>query len=207
MNSNDRIRGQLNMTEIYTNGYDWGNDGTTSLLRSTAAGVGCGVNLLGSGTVGHVIGGAGSVIQTQASATQTINYATGFLSSITQTNLGNGHANNIGDARLFAGFILPATGAVTRAIGLHTTSGWVTTSGGGSVGSKYVVLNEDSTTAIQTNGPVNISNVLTVGNYASGSLPSGTIGSVIAISSNGGKLAYWDTTNSRWSYVFDNSAV
>jgi hypothetical protein len=48
---------------------------------------------------------------------------------------------------------------------------------------------------------------MTVGNYASGSLPSGAVGSVIAINNAGGKLAYWDTTNSRWSYVFDNSAV
>lgn len=36
---------------------------------------------------------------------------------------------------------------------------------------------------------------------------TGSVGQVRAISDQGGKLAYWDTTNSRWSYVHDNSAV
>lgn len=36
---------------------------------------------------------------------------------------------------------------------------------------------------------------------------TGTVGSVVAVTDGGGKLAYWDTSNSRWSYVFDNSAV
>ena len=35
----------------------------------------------------------------------------------------------------------------------------------------------------------------------------GTAGATVCISDAGGKLAYWDTTNSRWSYIFDNSAV
>ena len=42
---------------------------------------------------------------------------------------------------------------------------------------------------------------------SSGKPASGAAGDMIAISNNGGKLAYWDTTNNRWSYVFDNSAV
>jgi len=36
---------------------------------------------------------------------------------------------------------------------------------------------------------------------------TGAVGAVAAVSDQGGKLAYWDTSNSRWSYVFDNSAV
>lgn len=36
---------------------------------------------------------------------------------------------------------------------------------------------------------------------------TGSVGAVAAVSDQGGKLAYWDTSNSRWSYVFDNSAV
>jgi hypothetical protein len=36
---------------------------------------------------------------------------------------------------------------------------------------------------------------------------SGSVGQTVAVNDDGGKLAYWDTTNSRWSYVFDNSAV
>jgi hypothetical protein len=36
---------------------------------------------------------------------------------------------------------------------------------------------------------------------------TGTVGQFIAVSDTGGRLAYWDDTNARWSYVFDNSAV
>lgn len=38
---------------------------------------------------------------------------------------------------------------------------------------------------------------------------TGVIGqiAVVSNSSPGGMLAFWDTTNNRWSYVFDNSAV
>jgi hypothetical protein len=36
---------------------------------------------------------------------------------------------------------------------------------------------------------------------------TGQGGQVAAVDDNGGKLAFWDTTNNRWSYVFDNSAV
>ena len=36
---------------------------------------------------------------------------------------------------------------------------------------------------------------------------TGSVGQVAAVTDQGGKLAYWDTTNTRWSYVHDNSAV
>jgi len=36
---------------------------------------------------------------------------------------------------------------------------------------------------------------------------TGQVGWVAAVGDNGGKLAYWDSGNNRWSYVFDNSAV
>jgi hypothetical protein len=36
---------------------------------------------------------------------------------------------------------------------------------------------------------------------------TGAVGYVAVVSDNGGKMAYWDLTNTRWSYVFDNSAV
>jgi hypothetical protein len=42
--------------------------------------------------------------------------------------------------------------------------------------------------------------------YGTGSLPAGVPGKLITISGSG-KLAYWDVTNSRWSYVNDGSAV
>jgi len=39
---------------------------------------------------------------------------------------------------------------------------------------------------------------------------AGLVGSMVAISDSpkvGGRIAFWDTTNNRWSYVSDNSAV
>ena len=40
-------------------------------------------------------------------------------------------------------------------------------------------------------------------------LITGNVGWTVAVSDStpGGKHAYWDTTNSRWSYVSDDSAV
>lgn len=36
---------------------------------------------------------------------------------------------------------------------------------------------------------------------------TGSAGMIVAVSDAGGKPAYWDTTNNRWSYIHDNSAV
>jgi hypothetical protein len=36
---------------------------------------------------------------------------------------------------------------------------------------------------------------------------TGTVGMMAAVSDAGGKLAYWDTTNTRWSFVIDGTAV
>jgi hypothetical protein len=57
-----------------------------------------------------------------------------------------------------------------------------------------------------------VTNGLIVGSYtaANASLVSGVVGAIVAITNSptvGGRLAFWDTTNSRWSYVSDNSAV
>lgn len=55
------------------------------------------------------------------------------------------------------------------------------------------------------NDPVSTVPVYTI----AGKPVSGAVGQMIAISDSvpGGKLAYWDTTNSRWSYVSNDSAV
>jgi hypothetical protein len=48
-------------------------------------------------------------------------------------------------------------------------------------------------------------------NYTAAGKPvSGAVGQLICISNSptvGGRMAFWDTTNARWSYVSDNSAV
>jgi hypothetical protein len=55
------------------------------------------------------------------------------------------------------------------------------------------------------------SGILKVGSYTASTLRAitATIGSMASVidSTPGGKIAFWDTTNSRWSYISDNSAV
>jgi hypothetical protein len=36
---------------------------------------------------------------------------------------------------------------------------------------------------------------------------TGQVGQVVAVSDTGGRLAFWDSANTRWSFVYDNSAV
>jgi hypothetical protein len=57
----------------------------------------------------------------------------------------------------------------------------------------------------------NYSGILKVGAYTESALRAitGTVGSMASVSNStpGGKIAFWDTTNNRWSYISDNSAV
>jgi len=72
-----------------------------------------------------------------------------------------------------------------------------------------------TTGALVVTGGVGIGGNLHVGgitflhSYTASNLTAvtGAVGAVASVSDQGGKLAYWDTSNSRWSYVFDNSAV
>jgi hypothetical protein len=57
----------------------------------------------------------------------------------------------------------------------------------------------------------NYSGILKVGAYTATALRAitGSIGSMASVSNSvpGGRIAFWDTTNNRWSYISDNSAV
>ena len=74
---------------------------------------------------------------------------------------------------------------------------------------------QDYTATLLTNGlgwPVVLQyqdDVVTSPNYTATTARTiaGVIGQTIAISDNGGQMAYWDTTNSRWSYISSGSAV
>jgi hypothetical protein len=234
MLNNDRWRGQAADLDVALNTFTWGTMSTASRNAPVLVGQqgACTVGI--SGNVSHAVGQSGLVnINPAASSTITVQYATGQFVSMGITGQGTGAVANITNARLLGGALFSGntsiTGhAITNAMGLHITDGWATVTGV-TITNKYAILNEDSGSKIQTNGNLDVtgtttvgtlntgnvsttgnlsvSAVMTVGNYASGSLPSGAVGSVIAINDAGGKLAYWDTTNSRWSYVFDNSAV
>jgi hypothetical protein len=234
MRNSDRWRGQSAGLDVALNTFTWGTMTTASRNAPVLVGQqgACTVGI--SGNVSHAVGQSGIVaINPAASSTITAQYATGQFVSMGITGQGTGAVANITNARLLGGSLFSGntsiTGhTITNAIGLHITDAWATVTGV-TVTNKYAILNEDSGSKIQTNGNLDVtgtttvgtlntgnvsttgnlsvSAVMTVGNYASGSLPSGAVGSVIAINNAGGKLAYWDTTNSRWSYVFDNSAV
>ena len=100
-------------------------------------------------------------------------------------------------------------------ISLNSSNGNVTVSATGSTGTvQSVGLTSDTLTI--TGGPItSIGDIDVEFNkvpvYTIATKPgSGVVGMLIAISdspTNAGKMAYWDTTNTRWSYVSDDSAV
>lgn len=65
---------------------------------------------------------------------------------------------------------------------------------------------------ITVSGNLSVSGITQLSTYTSANIANivGSVGQMVAISDSptvGGRLAFWDTTNSRWSYVSDNSAV
>jgi hypothetical protein len=74
----------------------------------------------------------------------------------------------------------------------NTTTGALTIAGGVGIG-----------------GNIHIGGLTFVKSYTASNLTAitGSVGAVASVSDQSGKLAFWDTSNSRWSYVFDNSAV
>ena len=120
------------------------------------------------------------------------------------TSTGSITVTNTGVTRLNAG----------AGIALNAGNGNVTVSATGSTGTvQSVGLTSDTLTI--TGGPItSIGDIDVEFNkvpvYTIATKPgSGVVGQMIAISDSapGGKMAFWDTTNSRWSYVSDDSAV
>ena len=77
-----------------------------------------------------------------------------------------------------------------------------------SIDAKTITLNGNVTA---NNVSINTSGFMKLASYTSSALTAitGSIGWMAAVNNStpGGMLAYWDTTNARWSYVHDNSAV
>jgi hypothetical protein len=63
--------------------------------------------------------------------------------------------------------------------------------------------------AVGTTATVSTTMILPVYTVAGLTAITGVVGSIAVVSDStpGGMMAFWDTTNSRWSYVHDNSAV
>jgi hypothetical protein len=96
-------------------------------------------------------------------------------------------------------------------------SGNVSTAGLISATGNVIAGNVSTAGLISATGNITGNNIITNGLFlasvytaANLNLITGTVGSLAAVSNSptvGGRLAFWDTTNSRWSYVSDNTAV
>ena len=151
----------------------------TSASNNVVSGTVTSVNL----TAGAGVSVAGGPITSNGSITVT-------NTGVTRLNAGAGIALNAGNGNV----TVSATGSTGTVQSVGLTSNTLTVTGGPitSIGDIDVEFNKVPVYTIATK-PV-----------------SGVVGQLIAISdspTNGGKMAYWDTTNTRWSYVSSDSAV
>jgi len=90
--------------------------------------------------------------------------------------------------------------------------------GAGNVAGDFIIqgFNANSRLSITTNTianniSINSNNFMRVSQYTAAALTAitGVVGQIASVTNStpGGRLAYWDTTNTRWSYVADDSAV
>ena len=151
----------------------------TSASNNVVSGTVTSVNL----TAGAGVSVAGGPITSNGSITVT-------NTGVTRLNAGAGIALNAGNGNV----TVSATGSTGTVQSVGLTSNTFTVTGGPitSIGDIDVEFNKVPVYTIATKPG------------------SGVVGMLIAISdspTNAGKMAYWDTTNTRWSYVSDDSAV
>lgn len=198
---------------------------------SSITGVIAGTGLSGGGYAGNVtltLATSGVTAGTYTNPTVAID-AYGKITSasnnivsgtVTSVNLTAGTGVSVsGGPITTAGSIIVTNTGVTRLtagdnISLNSSNGNITvtsTAGSGTVESVGVT----SSTLTVTSSPITSIGSIgvefnTVPVYTVATKPgTGVVGQLIAISDStpGGKMAYYDTTNTRWSYVSDDSAV
>ena len=215
----DRSRGLFSQLDVNLNGTTWGTMGSASqasLLLCASAGT---TQLLGSGSAAHAVGFNSVVAVAPTNGNISVQYATGTYNFISLASNSAVNGTTIQYARLVSGSVAGQTAnlSIVNMIGLHTSSGWATT---GSINptNRYAVLNEDAGTQIQTNGNINLVSTATTGLNSTGVFTAtalnaitGVAGQFASVSNgtgkSGGAMAYWDTTNARWSWFDTNLAV
>jgi hypothetical protein len=215
----DRSRGLFSQLDVNLNGTTWGTMGSASqasLLLCASAGT---TQLLGSGSAAHAVGFNSVVAVAPTNGNIAVQYATGTYNFMSLASNSTSNGTTVQYARLVSGSVagLSANLTINNMIGVHTASGWATV-GAFTPTNRYTILNEDSPTLIQTNGNINLVSTATTGFNSTGvftatalNAVTGVAGQFAAVSNgtakNGGQMAYWDTTNNRWSWFDTNLAV
>jgi hypothetical protein len=155
MFNSDRVRAHNHTLEIVGSNKTWGTMSTASQLQLSTSALQGTINYVGTGEISN-LNGVGSILQIiPASGRANVQYATAFNGGLFwQTTGGAYTASNVTYARLVAGSFNPTGNlTITNAVGLHTPSGWASSST-----NKYALLNEDGPTIIQTSGNITINN-------------------------------------------------
>ena len=199
MNNNDRIRAIQGVNEVNLNGYTWGSMTTAANTATTLVGTSGLSQIVGSGQAGAVIGTLGAIISIPVTGSANIQYATNFMAT-TSYNATNAYtASNIAYARMLGG-TLQQTGNLTiqNAVGIHTTTGWATAT------NKYVVLNDDPTSVIQTSGNVAVTGNLQMQAYQETVVATGFTGGAWTANVAAGTVQSATLTSNISSLTFTN---
>jgi hypothetical protein len=129
----------------------------------------------------------------------------GFTTNLHYMTLGGG-VGTFGSTSASYTLTSNTGGALVLTANNNTTSGTITVASG---------TNANISLTPNGTGRVAITNPLRLASYTAAALTAltGAVGDIAAVTNSAsggnpnGMLAFWDTTNARWSYVHDNSAV